>query len=402
MPLVMGGVAVGQSPAEEATPEAALAAADAAAEQDEMQRILSDFVRALSSGYTILEGVSDRASADAAAPKVKARFEIVSELTFGIQYIDEETLAKALEAAGITEERLAVIRNRIIGARYYGSMALASALNASLAEVLEPGEVTPELLQTVGSELQIALQGKIAGISGGPGLTEETAWQMGEDPAALDLIPIIMDALPQAEKVDQKMVRTQEGPIYGRMSFLLPRDGKVYTMQMWFDITAIIHAEEAAEAAAQSAEEEEQDRPVDVPYDNEEQEESNDVAEPAEELPDLSEQVSVALPPPAQTYTPQQKQEAIAAFAQICANGGAVLASVQDRASADAAAKQIEPVLARLDAMGHILSSVSYMDVLEAMEALNTSPDILRDEMHRIEAANYYGSDALRRALTGN
>ena len=54
MPLVMCGVAVGQSPAEEATPEAALAAADAAAERDEMQRILSDFVRALSSGYTIL------------------------------------------------------------------------------------------------------------------------------------------------------------------------------------------------------------------------------------------------------------------------------------------------------------------------------------------------------------
>lgn len=408
MPLVMCGVAVGQSPSEEVTPETAFAAADAAAEQEEMQRILSDFVRALSSGYDILEGVSDRASADAAAPKVKARFEIVSELTFGIQYIDEETLAKALEAAGVTEERLNAIRNRIIGARYYGSLALASALNASLAEVLEPGEVTPELLQTVGNELQAALQGKIAGISGGPGLTEETAWQMGEDPAALDLISVIMDALPGAEKVDQKLVRTQEGSIYGRMTFLLPREDKVYQMQMWFDITAIIRAEEAAEAAAaaQSDEEDEaaEERPVDAPYDNEEPEateQPDDSAEPVEEIPDLAEH-AVSLPAPARTYTPQQKQEAITQFAQICANGVAVLSAVQDRTSADAAAKQIEPVLARLEAMGHILSSVSYMDVLEAMEALNTSPYILRDEMRRIEAANYYGSDALRRALTGN
>lgn len=397
MPLVMSGVAAGQSPAEDVTPEAALAAAEAAAEQEQMQRILTDFVRALSSAYDILEHVQDRASADAAAPKVKARFAIISELSFGVQYMDEEMVAKVLDAAGVTEERFNGIRNRIIGARYYGSLELAAALNASVAEVLEPGEVTPELLQAVGNELVAALQGKIDGITGGPGLTEESAWQMGSDPAALDLIPTIMDTLPGAEKVDQKLVHTQEGPIYGRMTFLLPREDKVYQMEMWFDITEIIRAEEAAAQAAEEEEAAPEPPVVDAPYDNEEPAD----AEPVEELPDLAEQ-AVALPPPAHTYTPQQRQEAIAEFAQICAKGVAVLAGVQDRASADAAAKQIEPVLARLEAMGHILSSVSYMDMLEAMEALNTSPDILRDEMRRIEAADFYGSDALRRVLTRN
>lgn len=364
-----------------------------------MQRILSDFVRAMSSGYDILEGVHDRASADAAAPKVKARFAIISELGFGIQYMDEETVVNALAAAGVTEQRLTAIRTRIIDARYYGSLALATALNASLTEVLDPGEVTPELIQTVGSELQAALQGKINGISGGPGLTEESSWKMGADPAALDLIPTIMDTLPHIEKVDQKLVRTQEGPIYGRMTYLLPREDKVYEMQMWFDITEIILAEEAA---AQAAEEEEQERPVNVPYDNEDTEDTEEAAdsdETTQELPDLTEAVET-LPEPATTYTPQQKQAAIAEFAGINADEVAILSAVHDCATADTAARQIEPIMARLEAIGNILPHVSYMDILEAMEALHTSPDALRNEMRRIDAANYFGSAALRRVMS--
>lgn len=382
-------------------PEAAIDAAEAAAEQEQMQRILSDFVRAMSSGYDILEGVHDRASADAAAPKVKARFAIISELEFGIQYMDEETVVNALAAAGVTEQRLTAIRTRIIDARYYGSLALATALNASLTEVLAPGEVTPELIQTVGSELQAALQGKINGISGGPGLTEESAWKMGADPAALDLIPTIMDTLPHIEKVDQKLVRTQEGPIYGRMTYLLPREDKVYEMQMWFDITEIILAEEAA---AQAAEEEEQERPVNVPYDNEDTEDTEEAAdsdETTQELPDLTEAVET-LPEPATTYTPQQKQAAIAEFARINADVVAILSAVHDCATADTAARQIEPIMARLEAIGNILPHVSYMDILEAMEALHTSPDTLRNEMRRIDAANYFGSAALRRVMSRN
>lgn len=118
-------------------------------------------------------------------------------------------------------------------------------------------------------------------------------------------------------------------------------------------------------------------------------------------MPDLTEAIET-LPEPATTYTPQQKQAAIAEFARINADEVAILSAVHDCATADTAAKQIEPIMARLEAIGNILPHVSYMDILEAMEALHTSPDTLRNEMRRIDAANYFGSAALRRVMSGN
>ena len=128
-------------------------------------------------------------------------------------------------------------------------MALATALGLPPYAAVGLSEPGPELTEELGRELSSAVAGKVPGLSGGPGLTEATAWKMGADANQLQHIRTIMEAIPGAIKEEQTLVRTQEGPIYGRMTFILARGDKCYRLQMWFDITDYIRAEEAARAA---------------------------------------------------------------------------------------------------------------------------------------------------------
>ncbi len=302
---------------------------------------------------------------------------------------------QALAEAGVTEERLEKSNQQLIKNKFYGSVELARVLGFPALAALEPGEVTPQLLQTVGAELMAALQGKLGNISGGPGLTEQTAWKLGKDEENLEYIRTVMSALPDAEKEDQTLVRTEEGPIYGRMTYLLPRDGKVYRMQMWFEITDIILAQEAEEAAAQARAEEEEEMPVQVIHDLETVQES----EPEE----LTEPQDMPLPEGSvRIYTAEEKAAAVKQFVQLFKESIEVANSITDRVSADAAAHKVDEIAKKAELIQVDRNQISDMDILEEMELNNIDMFILQKQMERIREADYYGSDALKRALRNN
>ena len=362
---------------------------------DDLQPVLNDYVRVMKSICELIEGIHDKESANAAMPKLSSRIRLMQELLFGIHYLPEEVTVQALAEAGVTEDRLEKSNQQLIQNRFYGSVELARVLGFPAMAALEPGEVTPELLQTVGAELMAALQGKLGNIGGGPGLTEQTAWKLGKDEENLEYIRTVMSALPDAEKEDQTLVRTEEGPIYGRMTYLLPRDGKVYRMQMWFEITDIILAQEAEEAAAQAQAEEEEEMPVRVIHDLETVQENEPEELPEPQYMPLPES-SVRL------YTAEEKAAAVKQFVQLFKESVEVANSITDRASADAAALKIDNIGKKAEQIQVDRTQISEMDILEEMERNNIDMFIMQKHIERIREANFYGSEALKRAMMNN
>ena len=351
-----------------------------------LQQVLKDYVRCLKSVCELMENIHDKASAEAALPKIKSRMSLMSELSFGIGYIEEAEIEKALAAAGVSKDRAEAAMTGLVDNRFYGSVELAAVFGCPASAVLEPGEVTPELLQTLGAELKAALGNKVAGITGGPGFTEQTAWKMGNNPENLELIATIMETLPGAEKEDQTLVRTEEGPIYGRMTYTLPRDGKVYLLQMWFDITEIINAEEAA--AAQNEEEEEEvedEEPMEIHYTEPEVE-----VVPQEGLPDSE---SIRIP------TEEEKAAAIQLYVQLFKESLDIVAGITDRASADAAVDKVKAIAEKSTQITVDSSFISNMDILEEMEKNGIDNDVFKQHLNRILEADFYGSEALENAM---
>ncbi len=358
-----------------------------------MRQVLSDYARCLKSLCGLIESVHDRASAEAALPKIQARMQILKELQFGVDYTAQDEIEQALTAAGVTPERLETTHNQLVQNKFYGCAELAQVFGYPASAMMEPGEVTPDLLQTLGTELKAALGNKVDSISGGPGFTEQTAWNLDNNPDHLELIPTIMEALPGAEKEDQTLVRTEEGPIYGRMTYILPYQGKAYRLQMWFDITEIIKAEEAAAAQEEEAEEEytEAEQPV------------------VEETPVTEENpqdVTMVLPQEVQQqeqkitiYSEEEIADIVKQYVQLLKETAELTSQITDRATADAAAAQVKHLFEKSAAIPTDFSQISAMDVLEGLEKNNVNPSTIKENMERIGEADFYGSEALENAI---
>lgn len=329
----------------------------------QLQRTLKEIVGLIAIVTELLEGVQDKATADAAAPKVQACMSLIAELSPALEYIQQAELNSALQQAGLTPEHLKTSRTQLEAKRFYGSMALATALGLPPYAAVGLSEPGPELLEELGRELSSAVAGKVPGLSGGPGLTEATAWKMGADANQLQHIRTIMEAIPGAIKEEQTLVRTQEGPIYGRMTFILARGDKCYRLQMWFDITAYIRAEEAARAAEPELPPAHTDTPE----------------APAEELP--------------------QPQASVTEFAEAMLELHSTLQAVKNKLSAFYAARKLGDIRDRIREAEEMMPNLPPAEVQAALQAAGVNAAAIRNEFNRLREADYYGSESLREAI---
>ena len=217
--------------------------------QQIQQSDLQLFVEKIKSFYTLLDSIQDTASANAAAPQVAALVDELHRMNASIAELDAELVDNALSKAGITQERITAIFSRFEQTACYGSDALAEALN--MPPQTQPTEVapTPEFIEALGKALMQVLDGQLNGITGGPGLTEQTAWNLGSNEENLAFIATVMNAIPNAIKVDQNLITTDSGAIYGRMRFKLPLRNHIYPLEMWFNLTHLPSAQKAVERA---------------------------------------------------------------------------------------------------------------------------------------------------------
>lgn len=219
------------------------------AQTQQQQTELQAFTEKLNTFYALLDSVHDRKTADAAAPQVARLMNEVQNLLASIQKHDSQQVEAALISTGITPEKVADIFGRLERTRCYGSEQLATALDITTLAELAEAPPTPELIDALGQALMQTLAGQLNGITGGPGLTEQTAWNLGNKEENLACIATIMSSIPGAIKVDQTLVTTDSGAIYGRMRFKFPFRNHLYPLEMWFNLTHIPSAQKALKNA---------------------------------------------------------------------------------------------------------------------------------------------------------
>lgn len=120
---------------------------------------------------------------------------------------------------------------------------------------------TPELLAELKRSITEAMHAAFPSATGGPGLTEETAWRLGAesypDPSMLFAV------LPEdAEEFDICTLTGKNGRKHLLMEFTLPRGGKVYCCEFWVDTHDA--ALEPTEEDDVNAEEEAEEGAVDI------------------------------------------------------------------------------------------------------------------------------------------
>lgn len=386
-------IAQQESPAPQQTEQTPFTVAD-----PQLQQVLQDAVRAMTSVTELLESVHDKATADAVADKLKIRNALLDELSFGLQYIPYPVVMHAMAANGITQERTEGIQKRLEENRFYGSTALAKAMGAPAYMAMEIAEPTAEDLEAIARQLKAAAT-RMPQVSGGPGLSKETAWVL--TPELQDFPDLVQQSLTNAERQGQRIVHDENGDIYHIVTLLLPREEKAMVIELWFKVNIPADTQDdatpidnAPETDDEVVENEEENTPVDVEIDGDMEEELT-----PEDM-EITVEAGGGTGEEEPCITPEQKAEALKVFVESWSALVTALNSVSDTDSADAAVPAIEAARARLQSVSNILRLVPGMDIIEAIEnSGNPTPAGMEQLEQRLEANDFYGSAALKRAL---
>lgn len=346
--------------------------ADTTVTTEEVQQPAADntvesFVEALCSAYELLESITDKSAADAAAGEVAQRMAYLQDCTIAVQYVPEETIAPLLDAAGMTPERLDGIYTRLVANNFYGSTALAEALGREPSAAMPKENASAELIATLSKELmQNPAVGDVC-LAGGAGFSMETAWVLSTDPSKLSAIDAIIGAIPGAEIEDRKLEKTEDGRAYGLFTLLVPRDGKAYRVQMWFDATELLLTQQSAP----------QPEITTTP------------------MPEQNGYVNEPHPQELHQYTPEQKAECAQEYAEALAQQVRIYSSIVDKATADAAVEPLKKLKARMDALNTVLAYVSAQELAAAVEKTGVASSELKKQSLRLIEAGFFGSKAL-------
>ncbi len=385
-------IAQQESPAPQQTEQTPFTVAD-----PQLRQVLQDAVRAMTSVTELLESVHDKATADAVADKLKIRNALLDELSFGLQYIPYPVVMHAMSANGITQERTEGIQKRLEENRFYGSAALASAMGAPAYMAMEIADPTAEDLEAIARQLKAAAT-RMPQVSGGPGLSKETAWVL--TPELQDFPDLVQQSLTNAERQGQRIVHDENGDIYLMVTLLLTREDKAMVIELWFKVNIPTDTQDDATPTDNPPETDEVEvveapTPVDAEGDdNMEDEEFN-----PEDM-EITVEAGGGTGEEEPTVTPEQQAEALKVFVESWSALVTALNSISDTASADAAVPAIEAARARLQSVSDILRLVPGMDIIEAIENSGTpTPADMEQLEQRLEANDFYGSAALKRAM---
>ncbi len=302
----------------------------------------------------LMEGVQDRASADAAAEPLRDMMIKHDVLTERFN-ITPESFRADLEALGISQNRAEQAWERLYQNGFYGSVALAKTFDVPVSAMAEVQPATPEIL----ADLQAALVDAAATcgveLQGGPGTTPDTAWLMpAEDAVALEYK--ILRALPPVFEMDSQYLCQDDtngnGRIYDTHVLIFCQGDAIYRAEVWFDISAYWKQQTADEARD----------------------------------PDTT-----------SSYTPEQRQAALQEAVAILKEAYQTVLRVHDKDSADAAVRTLETLSARFGELtDNELDGMEIQELLEALEEAGITEELLEASADKLEEAGFYGSDALK------
>lgn len=208
------------------------------AEAEALQEEMADnMVQMLS----LLEGITDKASADAAAPRIKPIMVHLNEMSRDFQ--PSETALYALCAEkGYPPSRIYGIHEVLGKKRFYGSFKLANAVGTSPLVVMDPLELTPEIKAVAEPHLRKLVEQTGHPISGGPGFCKEESWVVAEADKPFDIFDMRLDfnTLPEDTFYFFSMGKesADDSRTYEYVNLFFLHEEKLYEINIWFDTTA--------------------------------------------------------------------------------------------------------------------------------------------------------------------
>ena len=315
-----------------------------------------------------LEAVNDKASADAIAIRM-VQFDHLYEAALMNDNFDSDTFETLLNNAGFATDYVEKQSRRLREQNFYGSDTLRALLEGPGIEQ-EPGSnetgdeeteyETPsdEIKEEIGREFSKAVAEKGITVSGGPGLSPETAWIM--DSGTADDIHLqydILDCLPTWESEFQCNMGNNRGDLaYDAHIGHITYKDKTYELTIFFDISKYW-----LNQASQ------------YKYED-----------------------NITSDTPKQAYTSEEQQAAITECVGIIKEVLNILKSVHDKDSADAAAEALKPLRARAEGLKDIMQYADDEIFEQLDEAFIMEAEDIADAL---EEKDYYGSEALRNVI---
>ena len=369
-----------------------------------LRQVLQDSVRAIQSITELLESVQDKATADAVADKLKVRMMLMDELSFGLQYIPYPVVTLAMSDAGITKERVESLQKRLEDNHFYYSTALAAAMGEPEYMAMEQTTLSPEQLEELKQKLT-AVATQSPTVTGGPGFSRETAWQLPPDKT--DFTALILQELDSNHPIGQSVIHGDDGQIFMKYTVVLTIDGKQCPIEQWFNVTLPEQTEDDASPQDEEFDDEPETESPEADIEEEPTEEESPEDEPTEEDEEDFDDMEITVEPggkveeEAPEFTPEQKAAALKTFVEGFKEMIDILSQVTDTATAQAAVPQVKVVRERLSdtALSDIMPTISGMEIIEAMEQIGVTPTDISKIEQRLENAEYYQCDELRRAL---
>lgn len=360
----------------------------------ELRQVLLDSVRAMQSITELLESVQDKATADAVADKLKVRMMLMDELSFGLQYIPYPVVTLAMSDAGITKERVEGLQKRLEDNHFYYSTALAAAMGAPEYLAMEQTTLSPEQLEELKQKLT-AVATQSPTVTGGPGFSRETAWQLPPDKT--DFTALILQELDSNHPIGQSVIHGDDGQIFMKYTVVLTIEGKQCPIEQWFNVTLPEQTEDDASPQEEDFDDEPETESPDADIEEEPTEEEEEDFDDMEITVETGGKVEDKAP----EFTLEQKAAALKTFVEGFKEMIDILSQVTDTATAQAAVPQVKVVRERLSdtALSDIMPTISGMEIIEAMEQSGITPTDISKIEQRLEDAEYYQCDELRRAL---
>lgn len=301
----------------------------------------------------LLDTVKDLATADAAAEAYGAD----SDPEMGMQTM---RILSQLHETNADKARMFItslpnIPEKITALQkvyFYGSKALAKAVTGSEEAALKPQPITPEVQAALAEEIQAAaeededdeftLNDQEITLTGGPGLTRETAWVSSATDSESALIHahhIAVMKIPGRVNPVKASQQVVDGKVYRCISIEVVRDDTKYLAEVWVDVSAGCKA-----------------------------------------------------------YSPEQQKAVLDKLCDSIRKASELMRAVKDKASADAFADYMKSreQLGLTDEEREILSSIDDDKIRECTQDLIPSSQEQQELKKKFIENNYYGSEKLK------
>ncbi len=214
------------------------------AEQLAALQLVADSIRDINS---LLKGVEDTAAADAVAARVAVWLAALPENVRRVA-LPRKTLEDSLLLVGMSPKEIKSFQSqekRLRAEYFYGSKALAKALFAPEGAAELPAKPTEAVLTAISAEIAAAKVSMQGLQSGGPGLSQATAWVIAEtSPEAVRMQYSLLSMLPGVVAPErQALVPGEDGRYFDCHQVIYMYNGKRYRIEQWFDITAYFRAQ---------------------------------------------------------------------------------------------------------------------------------------------------------------